>query len=98
DAEGPEHYLDSELLKDRPLPPTRYRFIALCAELNLDPSKVGLVPYAIAEGTERLAIAFAEHRKWPQNPYIQQKALVYAGRLAHYSCDLCMPLHTTIDH
>jgi len=98
DAEGPEHYLDSELLKGRPLPATRYQFVQLCAEMKLDPKAVGLVPYAIAEGTDRLAIAFAEHRKWPDNPFIRQKCLVYAGFLSHYAGDLCQPLHTTIDH
>jgi hypothetical protein len=56
------------------------------------------LPYAIAEWTERLSIAFAEHRKYPANPYIQNKCLVYAGFLAHYAQDLCMPLHTTIHH
>jgi len=98
DAESPEHYLDSELLKGHPLPATRYQFIALCAEMKLDPKAVGLVPYSAAEGTDRLAIAFAEHRKWPENPFIRTKCLVYAGILSHYAGDICMPLHTTIDH
>lgn len=43
-------------------------------------------------------MAFAEHRKWPENPHIKTKCLVYAGFLAHYAGDLCMPLHTTIHH
>src|SRR5437764_12308392 len=51
DAESPEHYLDSELLKGHPLPATRYPFIALCAEMKLDPKAVGLVHYSTAEGT-----------------------------------------------
>src|SRR5262249_51208303 len=34
DAEGPEHYLDSELLKGRLLPATRYQFVQLCAEMK----------------------------------------------------------------
>ena len=54
-------------------------------------------PYAIAEWTERLAVAFAEHRQWPENEAIQQKCLVYAGMLAHYAQDICQPLHTTLD-
>jgi len=98
DAETPEHYLDSELLKGHPLPARRYQFIALCAEMKLDPKAVGLVPYSTAEGTDRLAIAFAEHRKWPENSFIRTKCLVYAGILSHYAGDICMPLHTTIDH
>jgi hypothetical protein len=95
-GEEPEHYLDRELLEGRPLPETRYEFVKLCAEMKLDASAVGTLPYAVAEGTERLAVAFAEHRRWPENPHIRVKALVYAGGLAHYAGDMCMPLHVTV--
>lgn len=98
DHEGPEHYIDWELLQGRPLPARRYEFLKLCAELKADPKNVGLAPYAIAEWTERLTVAFAEHRAFPRNPHIRTKCLVYAGILAHYTGDLCMPLHTTIHH
>jgi hypothetical protein len=97
DAEYGEHYIDWELLKGLPLPPTRNEFLQLCAREKLEPKKVGLLPYAIAEWTERLAVAFAEHRKWPENPHVRTRCLVYAGNLSHYTADLCMPLHTTID-
>ena len=96
-AEHPEHYLDLELLQGKPLPKSRYEFIQLCTELGIKPDKVGFVPYALAEWTERLAVAFAEHRKWPNNPFIQSKCLVYAGFVAHYAQDMCQPLHLTID-
>ena len=95
-AEHPEHYLDLELLQGRPLPKSRYEFTQLCTELGVKPEKVGFVPYAVAEWTERLAVAFAEHRKWPDNPFIQNKCLVYAGFIAHYAQDMCQPLHLTI--
>jgi len=95
-AEHGEHYLDLELMKGRDLPDSRQAFIALCYELGVKPESVGYVPYALAESTERLAVAFAEHRKWPDNLFIQQKCLVYAGFLAHYAQDLCQPLHVTI--
>ena len=95
-AEYGEHYFDLELIKDNPVPANRDAFIKLCAELNHDPRKVGYLPYAVAEWTERLAIAFAEYRKWPDNPIIQYKCYVYAGFLAHYAQDLCQPLHLTI--
>jgi hypothetical protein len=98
EQEYPEHFIDLEMLKGRPLPPTRREFEALCAELNVKPSDVGEVPYAIAEWTQRLTMAFAEARRYPKNRYIQRKALVYAGILSHYSGDLCMPLHTTVDY
>ena len=95
-AEYGEHYFDLELIKDNPVPANRDAFIKLCTELNHDPKKVGYLPYAVAEWTERLAIAFAEYRKWPDNPIIQYKCYVYAGFLAHYAQDLCQPLHLTI--
>lgn len=95
-AEGPEHYLDLELLGEHPLPATRYELIALCHELDRDPRHVGFLPYAITEWAQRLTMAFAEHRRYPDNPHIRQKCLVYAGLLAHYTADLHMPLHTTI--
>lgn len=97
-SEHSEHYIDLELLKGRSLPKSRYEFIQLCAELGTRPEKVGFVPYAVAEWTERLAVAFAEHRKWPDNVYIQNKCLVYAGFLAHYAQDMCQPLHLTVDY
>lgn len=98
DGESPEHYLDLEYLKGKTLPVTRYAYLRLCARNSLDPSRVGLLPYAVAEWTERLAVAFAEHRRWPNNPHIRAKCLLYAGFLAHYAQDLCQPLHTTIHY
>lgn len=97
-AEFPEHFLDLERLQGRALPERRYDFIALCQEVGVAPREVGFAPYAIAEYTERLAVAFAEHRKWPQNAPIQAKSLVYAGLLAHYAEDLAQPLHTTVHY
>jgi hypothetical protein len=59
---------------------------------------VGLLPYAVLEGQQRLTIAFAEHRRWPEDPWIRQKIVLYAGYLAHYAGDLDQPLHTTVHH
>ena len=98
DAERPEHYFDVELLQGRQPPSTRYAFLEMCAKADLDPSAVGVAPYAVAEWTERLMVAFAEHRRWPQNAAIQSKCLVYAGFLAHYAEDLCQPLHVTVHY
>ena len=97
-AEHPEHYFDVELLQGRQPPSTRYAFLEMCAGAGLDPSSVGLAPYAVAEWTERLMVAFAEHRRWPQNEAIQSKCLVYAGFVAHYAEDLCQPLHVTVHY
>ncbi len=95
-AEYGEHYFDIELLKGHPVPDGREAHIKLCAELGLAPRTIGTLPYALAEWTERLAVAFAEYRKWPDNPIIQNKCFVYAGFLSHYAQDMCQPLHLTI--
>lgn len=95
-AEAPEHFFDIELLKDAPAPAGRKEFIAWCARNDLEPQKIGLLPYAVTEWTQRLTVALAEHRADPNNPHVRTKCLVYAGLLAHYSADLCQPLHITI--
>ena len=101
-AEAPEHFFDWELiapiLKEDSLPQTRYEFLKMCYQNNLEPNQVGLVPYAIVEWTERLTVAFAQHRRWPKNKNIQNQCVVTAGVLAHYAEDLCQPLHVTLDH
>ena len=95
-CEAPEHYLDIEMLKGEELPPLRHDFVKLCQELEVDPTKAGMLPYAIAEWHQRLTIAFAEYRANPDNEHIKAKCLVYAGILSHYTGDLHMPLHTSI--
>ena len=97
-AESPEHRFDLELLEGNRPPNRRYEYVALCAARKLDPSRPGFLPYAVAEYTQRLTVALAEHRRWPDNPYIRRKCLLYAGLLSHYAADLCQPLHTTIHY
>lgn len=95
-AESPEHYFDIEWLEGRPVPSQRHQFLALCDSLGVVSSKIGYAPYATTEWTERLTIAFAEHRRWPDNQAIMGKCLLYAGILAHYAQDICQPLHVTV--
>jgi len=97
-AEWPEHFMDWELLAGRALPPLRWDYAALCADLRLNPHNVGLLPYAIAEWTERLTLAFAEYRRSPGDSAVQHKCLVYGGILAHYAADLAQPLHLTVSY
>ena len=98
DAEFPEHNFDPELLDGETYADKRFDFIAQCQVLSVRPEKVGFSPFAISEWTQRLAVAFAEHRRWPQDQVIQSKILVYAGFVAHYSQDLVQPLHATIHY
>lgn len=97
-AEGPEHFLDSEELDGMMLPPDRYEYTKVLVRQGKDPERVGMLPYAITEGIQKLTLAFAEYRCWPRDASIQEKILVYAGRLAHYAADLEQPLHTTVDY
>jgi hypothetical protein len=97
-AEEPEHYIDLERLAGRPLPANRVAYTALLAELGRSSAEIGAVTLAVEEGTLRLALCFAEHRRWPENPHVRAKCLVDAGRLAHYAGDLAQPLHTSIHH
>jgi len=97
-AESPEHFFDVELLAEANMPPNRYEFIDLCYRRKLKPNRVGLLPYAITEWTQRLTVTFAEYRKYPDNPTIRAKCLLHAGMLAHYAADLCQPLHVTIHY
>jgi hypothetical protein len=97
-GESPEHYFDIEPLGAEKPPELRYDFLELCAAKGLKPSKVGLLPYAVTEWTQRLTVALAEHRKWPEDENIRRKCLVYAGILSHYAADLCQPLHTTVHY
>jgi len=97
-AEESNHYIDLEDLGGRPLPATnRFAGMTLMRDLKKEPNRVGLLPYAIAEGYERLACAFADHRRAPDSEPVRMKCLVYAGTMAHYTTDAAMPLHTTVD-
>jgi hypothetical protein len=98
EAEAPRHYIDWELLQPNPLPEKRADYYALLARLKASPGDVGELPYALREYSERLAMDFAEARRFPDNPYIRAKTLVTAGILSHYSGDCEMPLHVTLDH
>jgi hypothetical protein len=97
-AERSEHYFDLELIGEHDLPPTRAKFIAMCHEIGVEPDKVGYLPYAIVEQTQRLAVAFADYRARPNDPTIQARCLVIAGTLAHYAQDMAQPLHVTIHY
>ncbi len=97
-SEYSEHFLDLEDLEEQDWPTDRFKYIELCQKLNKKPSQVGFIPYTIMDYHERLALAFADYRKDPENEAVRMKAIVYAGCLAHYTGDLCMPLHTTRDY
>jgi hypothetical protein len=91
-------YLDYEYLEGAKLPETRYEYVGFLAERDLDGARVGFLPYALVEGVQRLAVAFAQHRAEPGDFEIQVKVLYFAGVVTHYAADLCQPLHTSIHY
>ncbi len=97
-AEYSNHYLDLELLEGRDPPATRQEFLTLCRQLKVDADTVGTLPYAIREWHDRLVLAFAEHRRWPDDKAIQAKVLYIAGVLSHYTGDASQPLHCTVHY
>jgi hypothetical protein len=97
-AEAPDHYIDLEYYAGNPLPADRYKAIALLQKLKQKPERTGMLPYAIMENYERLCCAFYDYRADKTNPVIQQKCVIYAGVLSHFTGDCVMPLHTTQDY
>jgi hypothetical protein len=97
-AEAPDHFIDLEDYDGKELPADRYKAVALLQTLKRDPSRVGMLPYAIMENYERLSCAFYDYRADKTNPAIRSKCLVYAGVLSHLTGDCVMPLHTTRDY
>jgi hypothetical protein len=97
-SEGPEHYIDFELLGQSQLPDLRYEYVKLLCAKNINPDRIGMLPYAIMEQTQRLIMAFARIRHWPNDAAVQQACLLYAGSLSHYAADLCQPLHVTVHY
>lgn len=98
DATTSDHYIDMEFVEDLTLPPTRSEFVKLCYDHELNPQHVGYLPYAIMEGAQKLALAFAEYRADPSSEAVKMKCLVYAGVLSHFTADLHMPLHTSLHY
>lgn len=93
-----DHFLDLEEVEGKDLPSDRYKAIELMESIKKRPEKVGMLPYAIMENYDRLACAFYDHRKDPENVAIHWKCLMHAGVLAHFTTDLAMPLHTTVHY
>lgn len=102
-TEGPEHFIDMEYLGGKAFPKTRQDATRFYYSLPADPDdppdarpeRVGYLPWALQEYHTRLALAFREYRKDPENAAARMKCVMYAGLLCHYTGDAAMPLHTT---
>ncbi|HMO36215.1 MAG TPA: hypothetical protein PKA06_09240 [Gemmatales bacterium] len=96
--EAPDHYIDLEEFGGETLPRDRFKAMDLAKKRGVTHEKAGYLPYAIMEHHDRLACAFYDYRKEPDNEAVRMKCLVYAGVLSHYTGDACMPLHSTRDY
>ncbi len=61
-------------------------------------SSIGILPYAVVESAQQLAVVFRLLRLEPEDTRLRELALHYAGLMSHFSADLCQPLHTTVHH
>lgn len=97
-TEATDHYIDLEEYGGETLPRDRFKALDLAKKRGVTPEKAGFLPYALMEHYDRLACAFYDYRKEPDNDAVKMKCLVYAGILSHYTGDACMPLHSTCDY
>lgn len=97
-TEAPDHYIDLEEFGGETLPKDRFKAWELAKRRGVTPEKAGFLPYALMENYDKLACAFYDYRKEPDNEAVKMKCLVYAGTLSHYTGDACMPLHSTRDY
>lgn len=93
-----DHYFSLERLAEAGWPERRDRFLRRLGEQGRDAGWIGTLPLAVAETSDRLALALAQHRCWPDDRGIQARAIEHAGVLAHFAADLVQPLHSTIHH
>lgn len=98
DREAPEHHVELERLPEGAVALRRAELEARLAAVGRAPAETGALPQAVVEGVQRLTLAFAAHRRAPEDAGSRTAAVLYAGWLAHYAGDLEQPLHTTIHH
>lgn len=96
------HSVDPDVWRNRATPelgaatvPWHYVHLEATADAG---GSDGELDRTILELTERLTLAFAEHRRRPDDPEVLAASLVIAGWLAHFAADLAQPLHTSIHH
>lgn len=93
-----DHYFDLERVETAVWPERRHTYLARLGTAGHDAGWTGTLPLAIAEHSDRLALALAEYRCWPDDAAIRARVIETAGVLAHFAADLQQPLHTSIHH
>jgi hypothetical protein len=100
---SPNHFIDMELVPPAVLAaalkaPNRFAYIDTIEKAGVKTSTMGLLPFEILEGAQRLRVDFRNWRAAPDSikPFIEQRIIDDAGILGHYVADGSNPAHTTI--
>jgi len=107
-ATFPDHFLDYEFVDGLPLPPDRYKFMALMdssgrrAHEGISNSEAGFLPWRIAEMAEQLTTEF---RQWrftapgtAERRALEADIIHTAGTMGHFVADASNPDHATINY
>ena len=99
-----DHYIDLENMQDSALAvQDRFEYLAFMQRsgMAIPERDAGLLPFAIMEHWERLAIAFKQWREQTDpatRGWIEQRIINDAGVLGHFVADAANPHHTTVHH
>jgi len=99
-----DHYVDLEVVPDSAwVVQDRFEFLALMQRtgMAMPERDAGLLPFAIMELYERVAIAFRQWRAESdpdRKRWIEQRIVNDAGILGHFVADAANPHHTTVHH
>lgn len=100
--ERPNHYISLERVLPDLLFRDRYTAFRRYLDKNLNPERVGLLPYNIMEYYDKLKVSFREYRSLSKRKQdtrpVELTAVYHASILAHYIGDGSMPLHLTVHH
>jgi hypothetical protein len=99
EVNAPDHFIDIDKPENfETLPNDRYKYMAWLRTQGKDATDIGLLPYSILEGYQKIQVLF---RLWrdPKNTaereQIEQNIIYYAGVVGHFVADGAQPLHTT---
>lgn len=106
DEDGaPEHFIDLELLTPARAAgllraPSRTAFADSLRAMHLSAARVGVLPFAMLEMTQRLRVEFRlwRHAAPADRTWIEQRIVNDAGILGHYAADGSNPAHTSVHH
>jgi hypothetical protein len=101
----PDHFIDMEMVSPVVLARAlkardRYGYVDTLAGAGVKAATMGIAPFVILEGVQKLRVDFRNWRAAPDSlkPWIEQRIIEDAGILGHYVTDVANPAHTTIHY